>query len=132
MIFITVLQNCFYGTTLCPPAELFHRSGRNPIHQVSYVTRLKETMTQPQATLIYYHRKQTHFVSINLSHCTHVFVQQDVIRRTLEQSYHSLHMVIKCGAKTFTVDVNGKQEAISLDSLKPAHIEDSVTMDVTQ
>ena len=74
--------------------------------------------------------KQRPFVSSALSHCTHVFVRQDAVRRTLEQPYYGPHKVVERRAKTFTVDINGKQEEISLDYLKPAHIEDSVTMDV--
>ena len=75
--------------------------------------------------------QQRPFVSSDLSRCTHVFVQQDAVCRTLEQPYHGPHKAVKHGAKTFTVDVNGKQEVVSLDHLKPAHIEDSVTIDVT-
>ena len=39
----------------------------------------------------------------------------DAVRWTLQQPYHGAHKVVKRGAKTFTVDVNGKQEVISLD-----------------
>ena len=69
----------------------------------------------------------------DLSHCIHVFVQQDAVRWTLQQPYmyHSPHKVIERGVKTFTIDVNGKQEVISLDCMKPVHIEDSATIDVT-
>ena len=50
--------------------------------------------------------------------------------RTLQQPYQGSHEVVECGAKTFTVDVNGKQEITSLDHLKPAHIEDLAMIDV--
>ena len=70
-------------------------------------------------------------MSSDLSHCTHVFARQDAVRWTQQQPYHSPHKVVERGAKTFTVDVNGKQEVISLDRLKPAHMEDSATIDVT-
>ena len=63
-----------YGTTLCLFAEFFHRSGSNTIHQVTYVTRVRETMTQLQATLTHHHMKQRPFVSGGLSRCTDVFV----------------------------------------------------------
>ena len=49
----------------------------------------------------------------------------------MQQPYHGPHKVVKHGAKNFTVDVNGKQEDIPLDCLKPVHIEDSATLDVT-
>ena len=120
-----------YGTTLRLPAEFFHSSRSNTIDQVTYVTRLKEAMTKLQATPTHHHMKQRPFVSSNLSRCTHVFVRQDAVHRSLEQPYHGPHKVIEHGAKTFTVDVHGNPEIISLDGLKQVHIEDSVTMDVT-
>ena len=75
--------------------------------------------------------KQRPFVSSDLSRCTHVFVRQDAVRQTSKQPYHGPHKVIERGTKTFTIDVQVKQEVISLDCLKPAHIEDLVTIDVT-
>ena len=63
-----------YGATLRLPAEFFHRSGSNTIDQATYVTMLKETMTQLQATPTCHHMQQRPFMSSDLSHCTHVFV----------------------------------------------------------
>ena len=88
-------------------------------------------MTKLRATPTHHHMQQRPFVSSDLSRCTHVFVQQDAVHQTLEQPYHGAHKVIEGGAKTFIVDVNSKQEVISLDRLKPAHIEDSVTINFT-
>ena len=70
-------------------------------------------------------------MSSHFTHCTHIFVQKDTVLRTLQQPYHDPHKVVERGAKTFTVDVNGKQEVILLDHLKPAHIEDLAPVDVT-
>ena len=121
-----------YGTTLRLPAEFFHNSRSNDtIDQVTYITRLKETMTKLQATPTHHHMKQRPFVNSNLSHCTHVFVQQDTVRWSLKQPYHGPHMVIERGFKTFTFNVHGKQEVTSLDHLKPAYIEDLLMIDVT-
>ena len=64
-------------------------------------------------------------------HCTHIFVQQDAVCRTQQQPYHDPHKVVKRGAKTFTVDVNSKKEVISLNHLKPAHVEASALIDIT-
>ena len=95
------------------------------------VLRLKETVTQLQATLTHHHMWQRPFVNSDLSHCTHIFVQQDTERQTLQQPCHSPHKAVKHGAKTFTVDVNSSQEVISMDHLKPTHFEHLSTIDVT-
>ena len=98
--------------------------------QVTSVTMLKEIMMQLRATQTHHHMKLRPFVSSDLSCCTDVFVRQDDVRWNLEQPYHCPHNIIKCGAKIFTVDVHGKQEVILMDRLKPARIEDPVTIDV--
>ena len=94
-------------------------------------TRLNETMTQLQSTPTHHHMRQKRFVSSNLSHHRKIFVQQDTVRQTLQKLYHCPHDIIKHGGKTFTIDVNEKQELISLNHLKPAHTEDSYMINVT-
>ena len=106
-----------YYTTLCLPAEFFLNSCSNTLDQVTYVTRLKEMMMQLIANPTHHHMRQKPITSSHLSHCIHVFVRQDAYTRL---SYHCPHKIVECGAKIFTVDVNGKQEVISLGHLKPA------------
>ena len=58
--------------TLQLPVQLLYSSRSNTIDQVTYVPRLKETMTKLQATLTHYHMKQRPFASSDLFHCTYV------------------------------------------------------------
>ena len=66
--------------------SLFPRS--NTLDQVTYtvhvlteyVTKLKETIKQLQATPTHHHARQKPFMSSNLSHWTHVFVWQDAVQ----------------------------------------------------
>ena len=119
-----------YGTTLRLPAEFFHNSSSNDnLDPVTYVAKLKETMQNLKATPTRHHAKQKPFVSSDLSHCTHVFIRQDAVRRPLQQPYHGPHQVVERGDKTFTIDVNGRNEVISLDRLKPAHIDNSSSIE---
>ena len=74
-------------------------------------------MTQLWATPTCHNMRKRPFLSSDLSRCTHIFVRQDEVLRTLQQPYHGPHKVVKCGAKTFIIDVNGKQEVVSLDRL---------------
>ena len=120
-----------YGTTLRLPADFFHTtSSNNTAEQVTYATSLKETMRHLQATPTQHHSQQRPFVSKDLAHCTHVFVRHGIPPRALQQPYHGPHKVIERGSKTFKVDVDGQQQVISLDRLKPAHIEDVDTTEV--
>ena len=102
--------------------KLFHSSGNNTLGHVTYVTMLKEMMKQLWATLTHHHAWQKPFVSSNHSAWALAFVPQSVPQSATV--YHVPHKVIECRGKTFTTDVNGMQEVISLDHLKPACIED--------
>ena len=88
-------------------AEFFHSSKTDCADPVSYVEKLKLTMQKLQATtaLQHFHRKV--HVSNDLSHCTHVFMRQDVIRKPLQQPYGGPYKVVKRTDKTFTIEVNG-------------------------
>ena len=116
---------------LASSCQILPQQQQQHFDQVTYVTRLKETMMQLPATPTHHHTRQKPFVSSDLSHCILVFIWQDAVRHTLEQPCYGPHKVVKRRAKTFTVDVNDKPWLISLNRLKPAHIEDSAMIDVT-
>ena len=78
--------------------------------------RLQATPTRPQ-----YSRKM--HIHSDLSTCTHVFVRHDATRKTLQAPYDGPYKVLQRADKYFTLDVKGKQETVSLDRLKPAHLD---------
>ena len=53
----------------------------------------------------------------------HVFVGYDTLRKPLQHPYDGAYKVLKRTDKFFTVDLNGQQDTISLDRLKPAHLD---------
>ena len=59
------------------------------------------------------------------------FVSSDLCTMTASAtalSWSSPYKTVESEDKTFTIDVNGKQQA--LDRLKPAHIKDSFTINI--
>ena len=92
---------------------------------------LKANIQQLRATPPRHHSQHKAYVSKDLAHCTHVFVRHDAPKRLLQPPYNGPHKVIQRDDKTFTIEINGQQEVVSLDRLKPAHVEDSSLVDTT-
>ena len=113
-----------YGTTLRLPGEFF-TSSRDPIDPSSYVSQLKSSMQQLHATPTRPSQRPA-YVSPALSTCTHVFIRHDATRRPLQQPYDGPYKVIKRADKHFVVDIKGRHDTVSLDRLKPAHMEQSL------
>ena len=86
-----------------------------------YVAKLKTTMQQLKVIPLRQHHNKA-FVSKDLMTCTHAFVHRDCVRKHLQRLYDGPYQVLKRADKYFTVKVKGKDEVISLDSLKPAYL----------
>ncbi|VDP53119.1 unnamed protein product [Schistosoma mattheei] len=64
-----------------------------------------------------------------LSTCTHVFIRVDSVRKPLQQPHEGPFHVISRHEKTFKVDRHGLVKVVSIDRLKPAHVDDSALSD---
>ena len=58
-----------------------------------------------------------------LSTATHVFIRHDAVRKPLQPPYDGPYPVIKRMNKHFTNDINGRHDTVSVDRLKPAHLD---------
>ena len=120
-----------YGTTLRLPGEFFHDGDNTETYDpAAYAARLRSTMQKLQATPVRSQPQRKVHVCKDLPSCTHVFVRNDTVRKPLQQPYTGPHQVLKRSEKQYTVDFNGRHEVISLDRLKPAHMEQSTTEDM--
>ena len=110
-----------YGTTLRLPGQFFSASSSD-IDPTSYVQRLKSTMQQLHAPPVRPHHRTVH-IPDSLTTCTHVFIRHDAIRKPLQHPYDGPYKVLKRTPKHFTLDIQGRSSTVSLDRLKPAHLE---------
>ena len=112
-----------YGTMLRVPGEFFCAATGDAVPDpASYVDRLKSAMQKLQAVPPRQQQRKS-YVSPDLTSCTHVFVRHDAVRKPLQRPYNGPYKVLKRDKKHFTVLVNGRNEVISLDRLKPAHLD---------
>ena len=117
-----------YGTTLWLPGEFFDNSNADLFPDPSrYVTKLKNMMIQLQPTPIRQQHKSKSYMSSYLTSCTHVFVCHDAIKKPLQKPYDGPFKVLKRSDKHFTLDMNGHEDVVSIDRLKPAFQELTTT-----
>lgn len=112
-----------YGTTLRLPGMFFVPLSDTPlVDPADYVQTLKSTMRALLPVPTRSSSQQDSHVDPALMENSHVFVRQDAVRKPLQQPYNGPFRIISRTKKHFTVDVNGRQQVISIDRLKPANI----------
>lgn len=113
-----------YGTTLRLPGEFFLSSQREAqINPGDYASRLRSIMGKLRATPPRQPTTRAIHLSTDLASCTHVFVRHDAVRRSLQPPYDGPYKVLRRGDKMFTIDRRGRREVVSVDRLKPAHMD---------
>ena len=115
-----------YGTTLRLPGEFFSPVQDDiTVDPADFVTRLKVSMQQLKASPVREQQSRKVYISKDMSSSTHVFVRRDAVLKPLQQPYDGPFKILKRSDKHFTLDIHGHQEVVSLDRLKPAHLDNS-------
>ncbi len=110
-----------YGTSLRFPGEFFSPPSNTVLDDPSnFVHQLKSHMQQIRPLP----PRPAHSNSQDLATTTHVFIRQDAVRKPLQPPYNGPYPVVSRTDKHFTIKVNGRQDTISVDRLKPAHLDD--------
>ena len=120
-----------YGTTLRLPGEFFNSDSQaTTADPTNYVHRLRTTMQQLRAPPVHPSQRQTR-IPDTLHTCTHVFVCHDAIQKPLQHPYDGPYKVLYCSDKHFTLNIQGTRKTVSLDRLKPTHLEYTTTVQDT-
>ena len=86
----------------------------------------KDGLNETVRTFIPTPPSQHGFVSSNipsiLTKSDFVFLRRDCHKAPLERPYEGPFKVLEAGDKVFTLDIGGKRQRVSVDRLKPAHI----------
>ena len=112
-----------YGTTLRLPGEFFTSSSQQTVlNPAEYVTQLKTHMQTIRAKSPRLPNRKSSIDGALLT-CTHVFVRCDAVRKPLQPPYDGPYPV--CKEKYYIVELKGRTDSISIDRIKPAHLDDS-------
>ena len=84
---------------------------------------LRSTMAalRPKETTL--HRRHTVHIPVDLECCSFFFFRHDAHRTPLQCIYDGPFRVLLRAAKYITLDINGRQDTVSVDSLKPAFVD---------
>ena len=117
-----------FGTTLRLPAQFVTGSPHDsePCDNIpAYVARLRDLMGNIRLPLPRPAVEKPFFIPKDLGDCSHVFVRHDAVRKALQPVYDGPFPVIRRDDKSYTIRKNGKEDTVSVDRLKPAHLETS-------
>ena len=108
-----------YGEPLRIPGELVV-AGPQHVDSSVFIQQLRSTVNKLRPTPASHHATPGAFVHHDLSTCSHVFLRQDGIRRSLQPPYSGPFSVLSRTDKTFTILIRDKSSVVSADRVKPA------------
>ena len=112
-----------YGTTLRLPGEFFTPASTTSLPDPSeYLNKLKTLFRNITPTSPRPNTSNTN-IPPELSTATHVFIRHDAVRKPLQPPYDGPYPIVKRTNKYFTIKLNNRTDTVSIDRLKPAHLD---------
>ncbi|XP_037526413.1 uncharacterized protein LOC119403556 [Rhipicephalus sanguineus] len=113
-----------YGSTIRLPGEFFgEKSGTAPTPS-EHMERLHSWLEHLQPNAPRVSRDQRVFSFPDMNAATHVFVRRDTVKVPLTPAYDGPFRVLSRSHKTVTIRVRDREDVVSLDRVKPAHLMD--------
>ncbi|XP_041976493.1 uncharacterized protein LOC121731204 [Aricia agestis] len=112
-----------YGEPLRLPGEFFSTRNPSTLEDLSeFGNRLHNHLSRlsPQATS--WHGNRTFYVPKNSKDATYVYLRQGPERKTLQPAYLGPFKVIRRGSKAYVIEVQGQEQTVTIDRLKPAYV----------
>ncbi|XP_053967460.1 uncharacterized protein LOC128868882 [Anastrepha ludens] len=108
-----------YGTTLRLPGDFFEYS-KEPEYSTEFVSGLRSTIEQLRPIASSNHANIKSYIQSGLANCTHVFLRDDSVRKSLKRPYDGPYKIIKRGDKTLGIDIRGRSVTVTTDRVKAA------------
>ena len=111
-----------YGAPLTVPGDFVPR-GQETQEATRFLPRLRETVRDLAPRPSTPHGTRPSFVPSTLAHSAYVFVRRDNHRPPLTPPYEGPYKVLTHGEKSFVLDYGNRHDSVSIDLLKPAHLD---------
>ena len=112
-----------FGAPLTVPGDFIPSRVRTHSDFARHLRQLREQVRSLVPVPTSQHGKVAASIPRNLQQARYAFIRRDSHCTPLERPYEGPFKVIQPGPKTFIVDIGGKNETISVDRLKPAHMD---------
>ena len=114
-----------YGSPITVPGDFLASPTPNPSDESAQhlLPALREKVNSFLFVPTSQHGTPTSAVPKDLLQCRYVFIRRDGHKSPLDRPSEGPFKVITAGTKVFTVDRGGRPETISVDRLKPAHLD---------
>ncbi|XP_064475553.1 uncharacterized protein LOC135389435 [Ornithodoros turicata] len=116
-----------FGSPLRLPGDFLDSSPKPPPTGDDFVTCLRQHFQAVKPALPHQPSHRKIFVYPDFTNASHAFVRVDHAKPPLTPAYAGSYKILARSDKSITVDLNGRRETISLDRVKPAHLETLVT-----
>jgi transposase InsO family protein len=111
-----------YGTPLTVPGD-FVSPPLQQLNPAAVLPQLRQKVGNLKPVPTSQHGQPASSVPSSLADSQFVFLRRDSHRTPLQRPYEGPYHVLQHGDKTFTLDMGGKAEVVSVDRLKPAHMD---------
>jgi len=118
-----------FGETIAVPGEFFPSSPN--ASETSRLTDLRRTVGRFRPCQQTYTDNRRQHIPRSLGSSTHVFIRNDAHTIPLTRPYRGPYAVIERGAKAYRININGRQDWVSIDRLKPAYLDEDKPAPVT-
>ncbi|XP_064463210.1 uncharacterized protein LOC135374130 [Ornithodoros turicata] len=112
-----------FGSPLRLPGDFLDPSPKPPLAGDDFATQLRQHFQADKPALPRQPSHRKIFVHPDLANASHAFVRVDHAKPPLTPAYAGPYKILARSDKTVTVHLNGRRETISLDRVKPAHLE---------
>lgn len=110
-----------FGRNLILPGEFFGTESHRVQDTTKYVQSLRDSIQRIAPKPTNWTAKKRIFVHKDLRDCKKVYIRVDRVKQPLEAPYEGPFMVKRRHKKYFVILKNGKEDAVSIDRLKPAY-----------
>ncbi|GBM45659.1 hypothetical protein AVEN_237902-1 [Araneus ventricosus] len=115
-----------YGTPITLPGEFF--SVDKTLSTNDFLASLQQRMSSLRPIPMSQHCRRKVFVHKELNNCSHVFLRQDRLTKSLVPPYSGPHLVVSRTSKHFTIQVGSRQlkPAFQLAEIQPFRVSFSI------